>query len=108
LKDLEQIKQLVAVLEGEAAALRQFRPSEVQPQQQMEVDGESAPNPSTTDDAPISPDKENEVEPEPSESAIDGIERRVEKLFAESPNQDSDGAIDPETKRVRWVQTIET
>ena len=74
LKDLEQVKKLVGILEDEYDKARQFK---VEPKPQGEGDGSASKS-----DADQNVE---EAEDEPRERGVDAVERRIAKLHEELP-----------------------
>ncbi|RDB17013.1 Serrate RNA effector molecule [Hypsizygus marmoreus] len=76
-KDLATAKELAAVLEDQAAKLRQFKPPPP-----ATTEGAQPENQADATMAPPEPE-EMEEEPEPKENGSDAVERRIEKIMAD-------------------------
>jgi hypothetical protein len=109
MKDLEQIKQLSAILEEEASSLRRLKFNEKQhdagARNQMEVDGIDGSTTSLAEKI-ISPSQDIEIESDPPEYPSEAIDRRVEKLLAEMQDRCPDSSLGWKAKKVTIIWSV--
>jgi hypothetical protein len=81
-KDLENAKILASRLEELAATLRVFKPV---PPSTEKANGDAQTSSESNGDATMN--SQEEEEPEPKESGVDAVERRIEKVMADLRDQ---------------------
>ncbi len=99
-KDLSQIKALAAILEDEAAALRQLSPMQTHPDH-LGPDGPPSDGTQVKPEQPANGHGGIENEREPELRGSDLVEQRVEKILAQQLGEGPEDRLGREYRRVR-------